>query len=298
MRWQGRRKSSNVEDRRGGGGGRSTGRRVGGGLGIGTILIVIFALIMGKNPADLLQLFNAGGGGAVATAPAQDTNGPVTTGNAAEDQLAEFVSVVLADTEDVWSELFPKHFGRPYQKPSLVLFSGETVSGCGRANSSTGPFYCPADQKMYIDLSFYQTLKNRFKAPGDFAMAYVLAHEVGHHVQFLLGYTQQVDKLRRTASKARYNDASVRLELMADFMAGVWAHHGQKKRKFLEEGDIEEAIRAASAVGDDNIQMQSQGYVVPESFTHGTSEQRQRWFIKGLRSGDISQGDTFAANPL
>lgn len=292
MRWQGRRKSTNVEDRRGG---RSTGRKVGGGLGIGTILIVIIALFLGKNPADLLQMFDAGGG---AVATTQDSNGPVTTGNAAEDQLAEFVSVVLADTEDVWSELFPKHFGRAYQKPTLVLFSGQTVSGCGRANAGTGPFYCPADQKLYIDLSFYQTLKNRFKAPGDFAMAYVLAHEVGHHVQFLLGYTREVEKIRRSGSKAQYNDASVRLELMADFMAGVWAHHGQKKRRFLEEGDIEEAIRAAGAVGDDNIQMQSQGYVVPESFTHGTSEQRQRWFAKGLKTGDISQGDTFSANPL
>lgn len=295
MRWQGRRKSKNVEDRRGGGG--STARKVGGGFGIGTILIVIFALIMGQNPADLLQMFN-GGGGATATAPSQSTNGPVTTGNAAEDELAAFVSTVLADTEDVWVDLFPKHFGRAYSKPTLVLFSGQTVSGCGRANANTGPFYCPADQKLYIDLSFYQTLKNRFKAPGDFAMAYVLAHEVGHHVQYLLGITKQVDQLRGRVSKAEYNDKSVRLELMADFFAGVWAHHGQKKRQFLEEGDIEEAIRAAGAVGDDNIQMQSQGYVVPESFTHGTTEQRQRWFAKGLQTGDLSQGDTFAANPL
>lgn len=293
MRWQGRRKSSNVEDRRGG---RSTARKVGGGFGIGTILIVIFALIMGQNPADLLQVFSGGGG--VATAPTESTNGPVTTGNAAEDQLAEFVSVVLADTEDVWSELFPKELGRQYKKPTLVLFSGETVSACGRASAGTGPFYCPGDQKLYIDLSFYQTLKNRFKAPGDFAMAYVLAHEVAHHVQYLLGITGELDRQRGRVSKAQYNDLSVRLELQADFLAGVWAHHGQKKRKFLEEGDIEEALRAAGAVGDDNIQMQSQGYVVPESFTHGTTEQRQRWFAKGFKTGDLNQGDTFQARSL
>ncbi len=294
MRWQGRKQSSNVEDRRGGGG--STGRKVGGSFGIGTILIIIFALIMGKNPADLLQMFGGGGGGGQeVSAP---TQGPVTTGNASEDELAQFVSVVLQDTEDVWTKLFPEQLGKTYRKPVLVLFSGETVSGCGRANAGTGPFYCPADQKLYIDLSFYRTLKERFKAPGDFAMAYVLAHEVGHHVQYLLGLTQQVDQLRGRVSQAEYNDKSVRLELMADFFAGVWAHHAQRMQNILEEGDIEEAIRAAGAVGDDNIQMQSQGYVVPESFTHGTSEQRKRWFAKGLKTGDLSQGDTFAAKPL
>ncbi|MEL7219733.1 MAG: neutral zinc metallopeptidase [Bacteroidota bacterium] len=297
MRWQGRKKSSNVEDRRGGGG-SSMGRKVGGSFGIGTILIVIFALLMGKDPSALLQMFGgaSGGGGAATT---QQTNGPVTTGNQAEDQLAELVSVVLQDTEDVWSRLFPQAFGKNYQKPTLVIFSGQTRSGCGMANSGTGPFYCPADQKLYIDLSFYQQLSQRFKAPGDFAMAYVIAHEVGHHIQFLLGYTQKVDQMRRSASKAEYNDASVRLELMADFLAGVWAHHANKTiQDFLDQGDIEEAMRAAGAVGDDNIQMQSQGYVVPESFTHGTSEQRMRWFTKGLRTGDLSQGDTFNANPL
>lgn len=302
MRWQGRKKSSNVEDRRGssGGGGRSsTGRKVGGSFGIGTILIVIFALIMGKDPSALLNIFNGfSGSTSSGSAPAAQTNGPITTGNNAEDQLAELASVVLQDTEDVWSKLFPESFNKQYQKPKLVIFSGQTRSGCGMANSGTGPFYCPADQKLYIDLSFYKQLSQRFKAPGDFAMAYVLAHEVGHHVQYLLGYTQQVDKLRGRASKAEYNDASVRLELMADFLAGVWAHHAQQTKQILEEGDIEEAMRAAGAVGDDNIQMQSQGYVVPESFTHGTSEQRVRWFTKGLRSGDLSQGDTFNANPL
>lgn len=294
MRWQGRKQSQNVEDRRGGG--SSTGRKVGGSFGIGTILIVIFALIMGKNPADLLQLL--GGGQDISGSSAPSSQGPVTTGNAAEDELAQFVSVVLQDTEDVWTKLFPEQLGKTYRKPTLVLFSGETVSGCGRANANTGPFYCPADQKLYIDLSFYRTLKERFKAPGDFAMAYVLAHEVGHHVQFLLGLTQQVDQLRGRVSQAEYNDKSVRLELMADFFAGVWAHHAQRMQNILEEGDIEEALRAAGAVGDDNIQMQSQGYVVPESFTHGTSEQRKRWFAKGLKTGDLSQGDTFAARSL
>ena len=293
MRWQGRQKSSNVEDRRGGGG--STVGKVGGSFGIGTILIVIFALIMGKNPADLLQLFGGGGG---ASASTEDTRGPVTTGNAAEDELAAFVSVVLQDTEDVWTDLFPKAFGKPYRKPTLVIFSGQTRSGCGIANSATGPFYCPADQKLYIDLAFYRELKTRFKAPGDFAMAYVLAHEVGHHVQYLLGITSQVDQLRGRISKTEYNDKSVRLELMADFFAGVWANHAQKAKNILEEGDIEEAMGAAAAVGDDRIQQQAQGYVVPESFTHGTSEQRVRWFVKGLKTGDVSQGDTFGANPL
>ena len=294
MRWQGRKKSTNVEDRRGGGG---SGRKVGGGIGIGTILIVIFALIMGKNPSDLLQMFGAVGGGGSA-AQVENTNGPVTTGNAAEDELAAFVSTVLQDTEDVWTKLFPEQLGKNYQKPTLVLYSGTTHSGCGTANSQTGPFYCPGDQKLYIDLSFYQQLKTRFKAPGDFAMAYIVAHEVAHHVQYLLGITAQVDQLRGRVSKAEYNDKSVRLELMADFLAGVWAHHGQKTKRFLEEGDLEEAIRAASAVGDDRIQMEAQGYVVPETFTHGTSEQRRRWFAKGYKTGDIGQGDTFSANPL
>lgn len=296
MRWQGRKKSSNVEDRRGSSGGGGA-RRTGGKIGIGTILIVIFALIMGKNPADLLQMFGAVSGGAP-TQQVEDTNGPVTTGNQAEDELAEFVSVVLQDTEDVWNKLFPQHFGKAYQKPTLVLYSGSTYSGCGAAQAATGPFYCPADQKLYIDLSFYQELKNRFKAPGDFAMAYIVAHEVAHHVQYLLGITAQVDRLRGRVSKEEYNDKSVRLELMADFFAGVWAHHAQRTKNILEEGDVEEAIRAASAVGDDRIQMEARGYVVPESFTHGTSEQRTRWFAKGLKTGDVGQGDTFAANPL
>ena len=295
MRWKGRRTSTNVEDRRG-----STARRVGGGLGIGTIILVVITLLMGGDLGDALRIFsNSGGGGSAVSAPTQSTQGPTTTGNEQEDELAEFVSVVLATTEDVWVDLFPKHFGKPYQKPNLVLFSGKTNSGCGFASSATGPFYCPGDQKLYIDLSFYRELVNRFKAPGDMAMAYIVGHEVAHHVQYMLGYTAKVDRLRRTASKKVYNDASVRLELMADFLAGVWAHHAQKKMPdLLQEGDIEEALRAAHAVGDDRIQMEAQGYVVPDSFTHGTSEQRMRWFSKGFKTGDVSQGDTFAANPL
>lgn len=292
MRWKGRQKSTNVEDRRRGG---STARKVGGGFGLGTILIVVFALLMGKNPGELLQLFD--GGGAVATAPAQ-TGGTTTTGNAAEDELADFVATVLKDTEDVWTRLFPENFGKAYQKPTLVLFSGATQSGCGFAKAATGPFYCPADQKLYIDLSFFQELKTRFRAPGDFAMAYIVAHEVAHHVQYLLGITRQVDALRGRVSQTEYNDKSVRLELMADFLSGVWAHHAQRTKNILEEGDLEEALRAANAVGDDRIQKEARGYAVPDSFTHGTSEQRMRWFAKGFKTGDVGQGDTFAANPL
>lgn len=296
MRWQGRKKSSNVEDRRGNSGG---GRRPAGKMGIiGTILVVVFALIMGKNPGDLLQMFGAFSGGGGGAAQVENTHGPVATGNQAEDELAEFVSVVLQDTEDVWIKLFPKHFGKAYQKPALVLYSGSTYSGCGSAKAATGPFYCPADQKLYIDLSFYHELKTRFKAPGDFAMAYIVAHEVAHHVQYLLGITAKIDRLRGKVSKTEYNDKSVRLELMADFLSGVWAHHAQRTKNILQEGDLEEAIRAASSVGDDRIQMEAQGYVVPESFTHGTSEQRTRWFAKGLKTGDVGQMDTFSANPL
>lgn len=288
MRWQGRQKSSNVEDRRRGG--SSTTRRVGGGLGLGTIIVVIIALLMGKNPSELLQMVSGG-----QSAPVQQSAG---TGNAAEDELADFVKVVLKDTEDVWYELFPRYFGREYQAPTLVLYTQMDRSACGMANAATGPFYCPADQKVYIDLSFYQELKNRFRAPGDFAMAYIVAHEVAHHVQNLLGLTRQVSSLRGQVSESRYNDASKRLELQADFFAGVWAHHTQRTKNVLEEGDLEEALGAANAVGDDRIQMEARGYVVPDSFTHGTSEQRMRWFSKGFQTGDPNQGDTFSANPL
>lgn len=213
-----------------------------------------------------------------------------------EEELAEFVSVVLADTEVVWNDIFAD-LGKEYNEPKLVLFTGSVQSACGVAGASTGPFYCPGDKNVYIDLSFYNELKTQFKAPGDFAMAYVIAHEVGHHIQNELGIIAQMDEIRGKVSKEEYNKYNVRLELQADYLAGVWANHVQGQN-FLEEGDLEEALTAASAVGDDRIQMQSQGYVVPDSFTHGTSEQRKRWFYKGYEAGDLSQWDTFSANEL
>lgn len=285
MRWQGRKGSQNVEDRRGG-----RAKKVGTGLGLGSIVIVIIALLMGENPAQMLQQF--GGGGQAQTQTTQTTTG----GDG--DELGKFVSVVLAETEEVWHKLFREQLGREYQEPVLVLFDGKTQSACGFASAATGPFYCPGDQKLYIDLSFYRQLKERFKAPGDFAMAYVVAHEVAHHVQYLLGITRQVDSQRGRISKTAYNDLSVRLELQADFLAGVWAHHAHRMNNILEEGDIEEALNAAHAIGDDRIQMETRGYVVPDSFTHGTSEQRMRWFTKGVKTGNLNEGDTFAATNL
>jgi len=283
MRWQGRKGSDNVDDRRG------RGRKMGAGLGIvGTILVVIFALVMGEDPMQLLQ--QVGGGEATTTTQ--------PTSNAADDELAQFVSVVLKDTEDVWNKVFQEQLGRTYQEPTLVLFREQDRSACGFASAATGPFYCPADQQVYIDLSFYQDLKNRFQAPGDFAMAYVVAHEVGHHVQNLLGISRQVQAQRGRISQKEYNQLSVRLELQADFFAGLWAHHAQEMKNILEQGDLEEALRAANAIGDDRIQMQSRGYVVPDAFTHGTSEQRMRWFTKGFKSGDIQESDTFSAQDL
>lgn len=281
MRWQGREKSSNVDDRR-----RRQATRVGGGIGIGTIIIFLIMTFLGQDPSGLLDTVQA---------PAQTQT---ETGPRPDDQLAEFVQVVLKDTEDVWNTLFPKQLNRQYNEPTLVLFSGQTQSGCGFASAATGPFYCPADQDVYIDLSFYQELQTRFRAPGDFAMAYIVAHEVGHHIQNQLGITRQMEQQRRQLSKTEYNELSVRLELQADFLAGVWVHHAQKMKNILEQGDIEEALKAAAAVGDDRIQREARGYVVPESFTHGTSEQRMRWFRKGVETGDLSQGDTFAASTL
>ena len=288
MRWQGRRKSQNVEDRRGG---RRGGMgNVGKGLGIGSILIVILALLMGENPMSVLQQVQGDS--------AQSQTTQTQTANSDADELGQFVSVVLADTEEVWNKLFREQLGKEYVEPTLVLFDGQTRSACGFASSATGPFYCPGDQKLYIDLSFYRDLRDRFKAPGDFAMAYVVAHEVAHHVQFLLGYTKYVDSHRGRVSQKKQNELSVRLELQADFLAGVWAHHAHRMNNILEEGDIEEALNAAHAIGDDRIQKQSRGYVVPDSFTHGTSEQRMRWFTKGIKSGDLSQGDTFNTDVL
>ena len=270
MKWKGRRASSNVEDRRG----KSSKGLIGGG--IGGIIILLVALLLGGNPAELLSQL----GGDVTT----NTTDTQYVGTQEEEELAEFVSVVLADTEEVWTKIF-KEEGLVYEEPTLVIYNDQVQSACGTAGSSVGPFYCPGDHKLYIDLSFYDELKREFKAPGDFAMAYVVAHEVGHHVQTLL-------KTDQNQQRTKSNDYSVRFELQADYLAGVWAHHA-KNMDVLEEGDLEEAITAASAVGDDTIQKRAQGYVVPESFTHGTSEQRKRWFKKGFEAGNLEKGDTF-----
>ena len=272
MRWEGREGSKNVEDRRGSGGSKAV-----GGVGIGVIIIAIIVQLLGGDGCAVIQQ--------AAVNQPQTQQAPQQT-SAEEEALAQFVKVVLKDTEDVWNKLFPEQLNKRYQEPNLVLFSGQVSSACGHASAATGPFYCPGDYKMYIDLSFYQQLKNQFKAPGDFAMAYVVAHEAGHHVQNLLGFTNYVQQQRRRVSEEQSNQLSVRLELMADYLAGVWAHHAHSMNNILEEGDIEEAMRAAHAIGDDNIQKKSRGYVVPDSFTHGSSEQRMRWFKKGLETGD------------
>lgn len=276
MRWQNRRMSGNVEDRRGRGG-----LVVGGG--IGTLLLALLVMYLGGDPSALLQ---SGGDNVARYENAQ------TASSALQDEQGQFVATVLADTEDVWNALFAQN-GRRYEEPKLVLFSGRVSSACGMASAAAGPFYCPPDHNLYIDLSFYDELRRRFGAPGDFAQAYVIAHEVGHHVQNLLGISEQVDSARRRVSEADYNRLSVRLELQADYLAGVWAHHAQRTKHILETGDLEEALRAASAIGDDKIQKQTQGYVVPDSFTHGRSEQRVRWFRKGFESGDMAGGNTF-----
>ncbi|HTJ51685.1 MAG TPA: neutral zinc metallopeptidase [Cyclobacteriaceae bacterium] len=279
MQWRGRRESGNVEDRRGSGGGGG-GLPIKGGIGL-VVIVIIISLITGKNPLTLLQNIPVSDG-------TTSTESQSYTPSADEEELSHFVKVVLADTEDVWHEQM-----KNYREPTLVLFSGQVQSGCGNADASTGPFYCGEDEKLYIDLSFYQELKERFNAPGDFAQAYVIAHEVGHHVQHLLGITDKVHAARANMSEEEYNKLSVRLELQADFLAGVWANHANKLNNMIEEGDFEEAINAASAIGDDRLQKQSQGYVTPDSFTHGTSEQRVRWFSKGYKSGDVNEGDTF-----
>jgi predicted metalloprotease len=282
MRWRGERQSTNVEDRRGLSGGKIA---VGGGLG--TVIVLVLALLFGVNPQRLLEQ--------LPESPASDvrTSRPV---NPEEEELKQFTSVVLAKSEDVWSEVFREN-GRQYREPTLVLFTDQVRSACGIAGAAVGPFYCPGDEKVYIDLAFYEQLRRQFQSPGDFAQAYVIAHEVGHHVQKLLGISDQVEAMQRRASEVEANQLSVRLELQADFFAGVFARHVQNQG-MLEAGDIEEALRAASAVGDDNIQRQSTGYVVPDSFTHGTSEQRLRWFRKGYETGDMRQGDTFNTRSL
>jgi len=290
MRWEGNRESSNVEDVRSGGGG---GGGIGGGaIGIGTIVIALVGgALLGVNPLTLLEIMTGGGG-----APTTQQQGPAPA-PPANDREAKFVSTVLADTEDVWKALFQQG-GATYKDPKLVLFRGAVRTACGAGQAAMGPFYCPVDQKVYIDLSFYDTLKSRLGAPGDFAQAYVIAHEVGHHVQHELGITDQVDKARARASQAQGNALSVRLELQADCFAGVWAHHAQRARNVLEQGDIEEAMNAAQKIGDDALQQSAGRAVVPESFTHGTSAQRQRWFSNGLQNGSVKACDTFAARNL
>jgi predicted metalloprotease len=284
MLWKGQRQSNNVEDRRG-----ISGRQVAVGGGLGAIALAVIVLLLGGNPDEVLKNMQTS-----QPATGQEQARPLT---AEEKELGEFVSVILADTEDVWNQVF-RQDGETYREPKLVLFSNATDSACGYAQSATGPFYCSGDEKVYIDLGFFQEMQQRLGARGDFAWAYVIAHEVGHHVQNLLGIMQQANERMQGVSQEEANRVLVRLELQADFLAGVWAHHAQRMKGLMEEGDIEEGMNAAAAVGDDRIMKQQQGYVVPDAFTHGTSAQRVRWFNKGLKSGDMRQGDTFAAGEL
>lgn len=273
MKWMGRQGSGNVEDRRGMGG------KLAFGGGLGGIVVLLLTYLLGGNPLENMN---------ITTSPEQSG-----TTSSVEDEKAQFVSVVLKETENVWNQIFQQEFGADYQEPRLVLFSQSDQSGCGFASAATGPFYCPLDNRVYIDLSFYDQLSTRFGASGDFAMAYVVAHEVGHHIQNLMGTSDKVHQARQQLSEKEGNRLSVALELQADFYAGVWAHHTQRNEQILEEGDIEEALRAANAIGDDKLQKQAQGYVVPDAFTHGTSEQRMYWFKRGWETGDINQGNTF-----
>ena len=278
MKWQGRRGSSNVEDRRG----MSTGTKVAGG-GIGTLIILLIVWLLGGDPQNVLEQLQGGG-----------RTEQVTTSEE-EDQLAQFVSVVLADTEEIWGKIF-EEAGETYRKPTLVLFRDQVQSACGYASAASGPFYCPTDEKVYIDLSFCDDLKTKFGAYVDFAVAYVIAHEIGHHVQKQMGVLDEVNKQRSRLSEARANQLTVRLELQADFLAGVWAHYADKFLGTIETGDIEEALRAASAIGDDVLQQKYQGRVVPDSFTHGTAAQRSEWLKRGWDTGDLNKGDTFSAD--
>ena len=298
MKWKGQRRSSNIEDRRG------QSARSGGGRGInpillapllrllfskkGLIIVGIFLVISfatGNNPLNFLGQFFTGGAPSQTSTPYQ--------GSPKENELAAFSETILASTEDVWNQLL-----NGYREPTLVLYTNSVNSACGFASSATGPFYCPGDEKLYIDLSFFEDMERQLNAPGDFAQAYVIAHEVGHHIQNLMGITDEMNRLRQQVSKTEYNKYSVRLELQADFYAGVWAHHSQVAKQWMDQGDLQEALNAAYAIGDDRLQKNATGKVVPDSFTHGTSEQRMRWFKKGFQSGNLRQGDTFSANPL
>ncbi|CAH8284482.1 hypothetical protein EV196_101284 [Mariniflexile fucanivorans] len=300
MKWKGRRQSDNVDDRRGKSG---TGQGIGGFNNptllaplvkllfskVGLLIVggfIVVSLVMGKNPLSLItQLLSGGATQTESSTPYQAT--------AKDQELAEFSATILANTEDVWNKLLPN-----YREPELVLFTGSVSSACGSASSATGPFYCPGDEKLYIDLSFFDEMERRLNAPGDFAQAYVIAHEVGHHIQKITGISDKMNRLRGQLSETEYNKYSVRVELQADFLAGVWAHHSQEMTQMMETGDLEEAMNAANAIGDDRLQKQSSGRVVPDSFTHGTSAQRMRWFKKGFDTGDLSQGDTFSATSL
>jgi predicted metalloprotease len=299
MKWEGNRESDNVEDRRSGSGGGSGG---GGGL-LGALLggrrmsvgVIVVALLggwaLGINPLTILGMLDGG------TMPTSQVQQAPAQRPPADDRMAAFVSTVLADTEDVWTQVFAQS-GKTYEQPHLVLFRGATATACGQGEAAMGPFYCPADQKVYIDLGFYQTLKDRLGAPGDFAQAYVIAHEIGHHVQNQLGVTSKMEQMRSKVSQTQYNALSVRLELQADCLAGVWAHHAQATRQILEAGDVEEAMNAAAKIGDDALQGAGGGRVVPDSFTHGTSVQRQHWFQAGLQGGTVKNCDTFASRKL
>ena len=287
MRIDDQERSSNIEDRRG----MSVGRGVAGG-GIGIVVIALIAMFLGVDPSVILESGVSTGGPGPGSQQSVETKAPSRS-----DQMADFVAAVLGSTEEVWSDIFARG-GRTYRKPTLVLFTGQVQSACGYAQAAVGPFYCPADQKLYIDLAFYRDLQDRFKAPGDFAQAYVIAHEVGHHVQNLLGIAERVHGMQQRAGKQQANALSVRMELQADCFAGIWAAHANQKRRILEPGDVEEGLGAAAAVGDDRIQMASRGYVSPESFTHGSSQQRVRWFRRGLDTGDLKACDAFAAAQL
>jgi len=281
MKWKGRATSSNVEDRRGK---RISGKNAGKFSFVGIIAVIIYVLVTGKDPSKLMQNIDNN-----QQTIEQNTN----IGNAENEELAEFTKVVLKDTEDVWAKLFREQLGKEYIPVKMVIFNGQTSGTCGIAGTTTGPYYCPADQTIYMDLNFLRDMKKRFDAGGDFAQAYVIAHEVGHHIQYLLGILQDVYAQKQKLSQADFNKLSVNLELQADFLAGMWAHHAQKMKNILEEGDIQEAMNAAGAVGDDRLQMRSKGYVVPDSFTHGTSKQRTSWFLKGFKTGSFKYADTF-----
>lgn len=292
MKWESGRRSRNIEDRRGMGvPGRGMGVPGGGatvGGGLGALVLALLVAFLGGDPSIVLQPGQ----------PVSPYSNSPQTAPLENSQTADFVSVVLADTEDTWQALFQQEFGAAYQEPNLVLFSGAVQSACGYAQSAMGPFYCPGDQKVYLDMSFFDDLKNRHQAPGDFAQAYVIAHEVGHHVQNLLGISDQVHRLQQQVRPAEANGLSVRLELQADCLAGVWAYHAQEARQILESGDVEEALNAASQIGDDRLQLEARGYVTPDSFTHGSSQQRTEWFERGIRTGELAACNTFDAASL